>query len=335
MRSLVTGAAGFIGSHVVRALLAAGDEVRALVRDSEPPPSLRLLPVDVVRGDVRDPVAVAAAVRGCDRVFHVAARYALWAPRSDEMRDINVGGTRTVLAASQAAGVSVVVHTSSVAALAVPHRGEVADEATPVDARRIVGAYKRSKYEAEAVTEEFVRAGLRVVIVNPSFPVGPGDAKPTPTGQVLVDFLCGRMPAYVDTGMNVVSVRDVAQGHVLAAEKGRTGERYILGGVNLTMREFLEILARVSGRTAPRLRLPIAPLMVAAAWNEGASRLRGSTPRLTLDTVRMARHLMFYNPAKAVRELGLPQTPIEDVLREAVEWYRDHGYAPGRATSPV
>ncbi|MCX6099566.1 MAG: NAD-dependent epimerase/dehydratase family protein, partial [Candidatus Bipolaricaulota bacterium] len=252
MRSLVTGATGFIGSHVTQALLDRGDEVRALVRTGADLRNLHDLQVETVVGDVRDAASLERAVRGCQRVFHVAALYSFWVPDPALLDAVNVVGTRNVFAAAERAGIETVVYTSSVAALGVPRRGEIVTEETPVDPARIVGAYKRSKYVAEQVAAEFARRGPRVVIVNPSFPVGPGDVKPTPTGRVVVDFLNGRMPAYVDTGMNVVSVRDVAVGHVLAAEEGRSGERYILGGENLALKEFLSRLSEVSGRSAPR-----------------------------------------------------------------------------------
>jgi dihydroflavonol-4-reductase len=225
--------------------------------------------------------------------------------------------------------VETVVCTSSVAALGVPSAGGVADEDTPAIQADIVGAYKQSKYRAEQVALEAAARGQRVVVVHPSFPVGPGDVKPTPTGRVIVDFLNGRMPAYVDTGMNVVDVRDVAAGHLLAAERGRVGGRYILGGENVTLREFLARLAAVSGRRAPRLRLPYAPVFALAGLNEALSRVTGREPRMTRDTLRMSRHAMFYSPARAVRELGLPQTPIEAALRDAAAWFTANGYVRG------
>ncbi len=328
MRSLVTGATGFIGSNVVRALMERGDEVRALIRAGADRRNLEGLPVEIAVGDVRDARSVDRAVAGCRRVFHVAALYSFWAPEP-LLEETNVGGTRNVLAAADRAGVETVVHTSSVAALGTAADGAVADETTPVDAGRIIGAYKRSKYRAEQAALEAAGRGQRVVVVNPSFPVGPGDVKPTPTGRVVVDFLNGRMPAYVDTGMNVVDVRDVAVGHALAAEKGRSGERYILGGENLTMREFLTQLAAVSGRRAPRIRLPYAPIVALAGVNEWVCRIGGREPRLTRDTVRMSRHAMFYSPAKAIRELGLPQTPVPTALADAAVWFAANGYVRG------
>jgi dihydroflavonol-4-reductase len=332
MRSLVTGATGFIGAHIARELLDRGDEVRALARTGANLGNLRGLHVETAIGDVRDARSLERALRGCRRVFHAAAVYSFWVPDPVFLDAVNVGGTRNVLTAAERAGIETVVYTSSVAALGVPRRGEIVTEDTPVDPSQIVGAYKRSKYAAEQLAAEFASRGLRVVIVNPSFPVGPGDIKPTPTGRVIVDFLNGRMPAYVDTGMNVVSVRDVAVGHVLAAEKGRSGERYILGGENLTMKDFLSRLAEVSGRSAPRVRLPYAPVAALAGANEWLCRVMGREPRLTRDTVRMSRHTMFYSPAKAIRELGLPQTPVGEALASAVAWFVANGYA--RPTRP-
>ncbi len=335
MRSLVTGGNGFIGSHVVRALVERGDDVRVLARPRADLRNLRGLPIEVAEGDVRDSDSLARAMSGCARVFHVAALYSFWAPR-ELVEATNVGGTRSVLAAAARAGVDTVVHTSSVAALGLPGVGEVVDETSPVDRRLIVGAYKESKLRSEELAVDAARGGQRVVIVNPSFPVGPGDLKPTPTGRVIVDFLNGRMPAYVETGMNVVDVRDVAEGHVLAAERGRSGERYVLGGVNLTMREFLTRLAAVSGCRAPRLRVPHGVVAALARPSELAARLTGKEPRLTRDTVRMSRYRMFYSPARAIRELGLPQTALEVALADAVAWFRANGYAraASRRTSP-
>ena len=339
MRSLVTGATGFIGSNVARALIERGDDVRVIVRADADRRNLVGLPVEIAVGDVRDARSLDRAVPGCRRVFHVAALYSFWAPEP-LLVEINVEGTRNVLAAAERARVETIVHTSSVAALGTLPDGAAADETTPVDSGHIIGAYKRSKYHAEQVALEAAGRGQRVVVVNPSFPVGPGDVKPTPTGRVVVDFLNGRMPAYVDTGMNVVDVRDVAAGHALAAEKGCSGERYILGGENLTMREFLEQLAAASGRRAPRVRVPYAPIAALAGVNEWLCRVGGREPRLTRDTVRMSRHAMFYSPAKAIRDLGLPQTAVSTALADAVAWFIANGYVRGshgstpRRTSP-
>jgi len=321
MKVLVTGGTGFIGSSIVRALLLAGHDVRALVREGADTRNLAGLDIERVTGDITDPESLTAAIRGCTHVFHAAALYSFWVTQPGLIERVNVGGTRNVLQAALDAGVERVVYTSSVAALAVPSRDRPVDEATPVDPSAIIGAYKRSKYAAEQVALEYAAKGLPVVIVNPSFPVGPRDIKPTPTGQTILDFINHRLPAYVDTGMNVVDVEDVAQGHLLAAEKGKIGERYILGGRNMSMREFLGILEKITGIPAPRVRLPYAPLLALSYVNATWCRMTKSTPRMTPDTIRMSRHYMYYDPSKAINELGMPQTPPEVALKKAVDWF--------------
>jgi len=321
MKVLVTGGTGFIGSSIVRALLLAGHDVRALVREGADTRNLAGLDIERVTGDITDPESLTAAIRGCTHVFHAAALYSFWVTQPGLIERVNVGGTRNVLQAALDAGVERVVYTSSVAALAVPSRDRPVDEATPVDPSAIIGAYKRSKYAAEQVALEYAAKGLPVVIVNPSFPVGPRDIKPTPTGQTILDFINHRLPAYVDTGMNVVDVEDVAQGHLLAAEKGKIGERYILGGRNMSMREFLGILEKITGIPAPRMRLPYAPLLALSYVNATWCRMTKSTPRMTPDTIRMSRHYMYYDPSKAIDELGMPQTPPEVALKKAVDWF--------------
>lgn len=321
MKVLVTGGTGFIGSSIVRALLLAGHDVRALVREGADTRNLAGLDIERVTGDITDPESLTAAIRGCTHVFHAAALYSFWVTQPGLIERVNVGGTRNVLQAALDAGVERVVYTSSVAALAVPSRDRPVDEATPVDPSAIIGAYKRSKYAAEQVALEYAAKGLPVVIVNPSFPVGPRDIKPTPTGQTILDFINHRLPAYVDTGMNVVDVEDVAQGHLLAAEKGKIGERYILGGKNMSMREFLGILEKITGIPAPRMRLPYAPLLALSYVNATWCRMTKSTPRMTPDTIRMSRHYMYYDPSKAIDELGMPQTPPEVALKKAVDWF--------------
>ncbi len=321
MKVLVTGGTGFIGSSIVRALLLAGHDVRALVREGADTRNLAGLDIERVTGDITDPESLTAAIRGCTHVFHAAALYSFWVTQPGLIERVNVGGTRNVLQAALDAGVERVVYTSSVAALAVPSRDRPVDEATPVDPSAIIGAYKRSKYAAEQVALEYAAKGLRVVIVNPSFPVGPRDIKPTPTGQTILDFINHRLPAYVDTGMNVVDVEDVAQGHLLAAEKGKIGERYILGGRNMSMREFLGVLEKITGIPAPRVRLPYAPLLALSYVNAAWCRMTKNTPRMTPDTIRMSRHYMYYDPSKAINELGMPQTPPEVALKKAVDWF--------------
>ncbi len=325
MKVLVTGASGFVGSHLTDALLARGDEVRCLVRRS----SRRLLdgrPVEIAEGDLTDRDAVMRAAEGCGWVFHCAADYRLWVPDPEAMRASNVDGTRNVLEAAARAGASRVVYTSTVGALGLRSDGSPADEATPVGLADMIGPYKRTKFLAEREAEAWAARGLPVVIVNPSTPVGDRDVKPTATGRMIVDFLEGRIPAYVDTGLNLVDVVDVARGHVAAAERGRVGEKYILGHRNLTLLEILEILSAITGRPAPRVRLPHWIPMAVAAVDTGIARMTGRPPRFELDAVRLARKKMFFDPAKAVRELGLPQTPVEEPLRRAVRWFRENGY---------
>ncbi len=324
MRALVTGGTGFIGSSIVRALLGEGYEVRALVRSGSHTANIDGLDVERVTGDITDYSSLKRAMRGCTQVFHAAALYSFWVTTPGLIEHVNVDGTRNVLQAALESGAKRVVYTSSVAALAVPQRGIPVDESTPVDPRQIIGAYKKSKYAAEQVVLEYAKKRLPVVIVNPSFPVGPRDIKPTPTGQTILDFLNHRLPAYVDTGINVVDVEDVARGHLLAAEKGRTGERYILGGTNMPMKEFLGILEAITGISAPRVQLPYAPLLALSYLNAGWCRMTKTTPRMTPDTIRMSRHYMYYDPSKAINELGMPQTPPEVALKKAVEWFTEH-----------
>jgi dihydroflavonol-4-reductase len=323
---LVTGGTGFVGSHVVRALLARGRSVRCLVRPQSRRDNLEGLPVEIVTGDLTDATSLASALSGVDTLYHVAADYRLWAWDPRELYRANVGGTENILSAAAAAGVSKVVYTSSVAALGLNDDGSAGDETTPVLRARIIGHYKKSKYDAERVAEVWAKRGLPVVIVNPSTPIGERDIKPTPTGQLIVDFLNGRLPAYVDTGLNLVDVRDVAAGHLAAAERGRIGERYILGNRNMTLKEILDVIAGITGHTAPRMRLPHWVPLSAAAVAEGVARVTGKPPRVSLESVRMSTHLMFFDAGKAVRELGLPQTPVEEPLARAVAWFRDKGY---------
>jgi dihydroflavonol-4-reductase len=321
--AFVTGAAGFVGANLVRALLARGWRVRALVRGEAP--SIAGLDVELVRGDLFTP-DLADAMRGSDALFHLAAAYSLWRRDRAELTRTNVEGTRAVLAAAREAGVPRTVHTSSVAAIGVRADGVPADETYQSPPERLIGAYKRSKYFAEAEARAAFAAGQDVVIVNPATPVGPWDAKPTPTGATIVRFLNRRMPAYVETGLNVIDVRDVAEGHVLAYERGVAGERYILGHENLSLRALLNRLAAVSGLPAPRLRLPHAVPLAYAAFGELVLARLGVPPDVSLESVLMARQRMFYDAQKAVRELGLPQSSVTTALSDAVTWFRDHGY---------
>jgi dihydroflavonol-4-reductase len=325
--TLVTGGSGFVGRAVVLELLAAGREVRVLARNPDHP-ALAKLPVEAVRGDLLDPASLAAALRGCDRLFHVAADYRLWVPDPEEMYAVNVQGTEDLLATAAEAGVSRVVYTSTVGALGNPGDGAPGTEETPVTLADMVGHYKRSKFLAEQAVLEYARQGLDVVLVHPSAPVGPWDSRPTPTGQMIVDFLQGRMPAYLETGLNLIHVRDVARGHLLAEDKGRVGEKYILGNQNLSLSEIFQLLAEITGIPAPRVRLPYWPILALAYANEfWASYLTKKPPRMPLAGVKMAKKFMYFDSSKAVRQLGLPQTPVRQALKDAVDWFREHGYA--------
>jgi dihydroflavonol-4-reductase len=323
--ALVTGATGFVGANVVRELLARGQTVRALVRQSSDRRAIDGLPLDVHEGDLLDPESLTRAVTGVRHVYHVAADYRLWAPDPAQLFRVNVDGTRSLLRACAAAAVERVIYTSTVGALGIPADGSPGTETTPVTLADMVGPYKASKFLAEQTALEWAGRGLPVVIVNPSTPVGPWDVKPTPTGRIIVDFLQGRMFGTLDTGLNIVHVRDVALGHLLAAERGRIGEKYILGHRNLSLSELFTLLARLSGRPAPRLRVPYPVAWSVAAVMEARARLTGREPRVSLSAVRMARKRMYFSPAKAVRELGLPQTPVEQALRDAIEWFAGFG----------
>jgi dihydroflavonol-4-reductase len=325
---LVTGATGFVGSAVARALAARGTRLRFLVRRGSDRRNLRGLAGEVAEGDLTDPASLARAVGGCRQVFHVAADYRLWVPDRAAMLRTNVEGTRTLMRAAKAAGVERVVHTSSVAALGLNADGTPADEKTPVDPDALIGTYKRSKYLAEQAVREEARAGLPVVIVNPAAPVGPGDIKPTPTGRMILDAARGRIPAYVNTGLNVVHVEDVAAGHILAAERGRIGESYVLGGENLLLGDLLALIAEVAGRRAPRLSLPITPLVPLALAAEGIARLTGRAPALTRETLAMARKKMFFSSAKAEAELGYRARPARQAITDALAWFRAEGMLP-------
>jgi dihydroflavonol-4-reductase len=327
MTSLVTGANGFVGSHVARMLVERGEQVRILVR---PQSSLRVLdglPAEKVYGDLRDPKSLERAVGGVDRIYHVAADYRLGASNPQEIYDANVAGTRNLLEAARLASVRRIVVTSSVATIAVDRGPALPNEATESRIEEMIGDYKRSKFMAEKEALRAARNGMPVVVVNPTTPVGPGDWKPTPTGRIIVDFLNGRMPAYVETGLNWVPVEDVARGHWIAAECGRVGERYILGGRNMLLKEVLDILARISGRPSPRLRLPHAVAMAAGYADHALSRILNRNPRIPLEGVRMARHKMFVACSKASDELGFNAGSVEAALERAVAWYGQNGYA--------
>jgi len=324
---LVTGASGFVGSAVARALCARGAKVRVLVRPTSPRTNLQGLDVQIAGGDMRDSGAMAQALQGCRFLFHVAADYRLWARDPEEIVRNNLAGVAAVMQAAQAADVERIVYTSSVATLRIPEHGGAGDETAPLDEGEAIGAYKRSKVAAERQVERYVaEAGLPAVIVSPSTPIGPRDVKPTPTGRIVVEAARGRMPAYVDTGLNLVHVDDVAEGHLLALEAGRIGERYVLGGQDAPLSEMLAQIAAITGRAAPRLKLPIRPLYPLAEIAELAGRITGREPFLTKDSLRMASHRMYFSSAKAERELGYVARPYVQALEAAVAWFRAHGY---------
>jgi len=324
--NLVTGATGFVGSAVARALLRGGHRVRVLVRPNSDRRNLAGLSVEIAEGSMEDPPSLVRAVAGCRYVYHVAADYRIWVPDPAPMFRANVVGTRDLLMAALEAGAERVVYTSSVATLGLVSGGS-ANEKTPSRGEDMIGPYKRSKFEAEEVARELaVARGLPVVIVNPSTPVGPGDIKPTPTGRLILEAARGQMPAFVDTGLNIVHVDDVATGHLAAAEKGRVGERYILGGENLSLAEILAEVSQVVGRRAPRLRIPHSVLLPIAFGAECAARITGREPFVTLDGVRMSRKKMYFTSDKASRELGYAPQPARQAIADAVAWFRANGY---------
>ena len=323
---LVTGATGFVGAAVARALLKAGHRVRVLARPQSDRRNLAGMAVEVFEGSLEDAPSLAAAVAGCRHLFHVAADYRLWVPDPAAMFRVNVEGTRQLMLAARAAGVERVVSTSSVATLGIVPGG-VADEETPSRAEDMIGPYKRSKFEAEAEVQRLIEEhGLPAVIVNPSTPIGPGDVKPTPTGRLIVEAARGRMPGYVDTGLNVVHVDDVALGHLLAAQHGEIGRRYILGGENMSLAEILAEVARVSGRRAPTLKIPYGVVLPIAAGAEALGRLTGREPFATVDGVRMSQKKMFFSSDRAIRELGYAPRPARQAIADAVAWFRANGY---------
>ena len=323
---LVTGGTGFVGSHVVRRLCKEGFSVRVLARRTSPLHLLDSLPVEIAIGDLLDADSLRKAVAGCEAVFHVAADYRLWASDPREIYRNNVDGTGQVLAASRAAGVGRFVHTSTVGTIGFHADGTPATEADFPDRAALVGAYKTSKFQAEQVALRYAGEGFPVVVVNPSAPVGEGDRKPTDTGKIIVDFVNRKMPAYLDTGLNVVDVRDVAEGHLLAFRHGRPGERYILGGRNMDFKEILDALARITGIPSPRLRMPYRVAWCAGVVNGVVARITGRRPMVPLDAVRIARHKMFVSSEKAEHDLGYRFGPVETALERAVRWFHEHGY---------
>lgn len=325
---MITGATGFVGSAVLRQLIKSGHSVRALVRPGSDRRNLAGLSIEICTGDLTDRPSLDRALAGCSTLFHVAADYRLWVINPREIYEANVTGTRNIMLAAADAGVTRIVYTSSVATLGFNPDGSPADEDTPVSLANMIGHYKRSKFLAEAEVKRLAeKEGLPVIIVNPSTPVGPRDIKPTPTGRIIVDAASGRMPAYVDTGLNLVHVDDVAAGHLLALERGKVGERYVLGAVNMTLKEILTQLAAITGRRPPKIRLPhnlVLPFAyISEAW---ARTIGGKEPRVTLVGVRLAKKRMFFSTEKARRVLGFHPRPVEEALRDAVNWFREHGY---------
>lgn len=328
MLAFVTGATGFVGSHVARVLSERGADLRLLIRSGSNLRNIQNLNADRVVGDLRDPASIEKAMFGCDVVFHVAADYRLWVRDPQEMYRANVEGTRALLEAARKNKVRRVVYTSSVATMGFTSNGRPADEDFPVSLNNMIGHYKRSKFMAEEVALEAGRSGLDVVVVNPTTPVGEQDIKPTPTGRIVVDFLKKKFPAYVDTGLNLVDVRECARGHVSAFEQGRTGERYILGGENLTLKQILDKLAAITGLSSPSIKLPYIVALATGVIDEVVTgRILGREPRATIDAVRMGRKKMFVSCAKAERELGWKVLTVDDALRRAVEWFQANGYA--------
>lgn len=332
MKALVTGATGFIGYHVARYLIEKGTVVSALVREGSDAKPLESIGAEIVRGDVLEYESVYRALDGCEQLYHLAADYRLWVREPSAMYQVNVKGTKNMMEAALRQGVGKVVYTSTVGALAASSNRVPSNEETPCGIGDMVGHYKRSKFMAEQEVEGFAQRGLPVVIVNPSTPIGGMDRKPTPTGKMIVDFLNGLMPAYLDTGLNFVDVEDVAAGHWLAARHGVDGQRYILGNKNLTLRDFFECLGRISGRRPPSLRLPYLPVLLAAYCDDALSRVvPGRRPVIPLTGVKMAKKYMYFDSSKAVAELGLPQSPVEGAIEKAVAWFRDNGHVKGRS----
>jgi dihydroflavonol-4-reductase len=329
MKLFLTGATGFVGSHVARAAAAQGATLRLLVRTSSNLSGLEGLDADLVTGDLARPQELASAVSGCDAVLHVAADYRLWVRDPDAMYAANVGGTAELLRLAREAGVPRFVYTSSVATMGFRRDGTVANEESPVSVAAMVGHYKRSKFLAEQEAMKAAELGQRVMILNPTTPIGTGDSKPTPTGRIVVDFLNRKFPAYVDTGLNLVDVDEIARVHLAALTVGRPGERYILGGENLTLKQILDRMAAITGLPSPSMRVPHSVAMAFAFFDQNINgRLRGREPRATVEAVRMGKKKMFASSAKAEAELGFRVLPVDHALRSAIEWFRAHGYAP-------
>jgi dihydroflavonol-4-reductase len=329
LRVFITGATGFVGSHVAQELSRRGADLRILIRPTSKLENLAGLPAETVLGDLLQVDALRNAVSGCDAVMHVAADYRLWVTDPETMHATNVTGTRELLRIAREEGVARVVYTSSVATMGFFSDGRLADEATPVSLAAMIGHYKRSKYLAEQEAITAARDGQQVIILNPTTPIGSGDIKPTPTGRIVVDFLNRRFPAYMDTGLNLVDVNEVARTHANALEAGQSGERYILGGENLTLKQLLDKMSAITGLPSPTMRVPHSVAMMFALWDQTfTGKLRGREPRATVEAVRMGKKKMFVSSAKAERELGFRVVPVYAALRSAIDWFRAHGYAP-------
>jgi dihydroflavonol-4-reductase len=329
LKVFLTGATGFVGSHVAQELARRGATLRLLVRPTSKLENLSGLPAETVTGDLLKPETLRTAIQGCDAVMHVAADYRLWVTDPKIMHATNVTGTRDLFRVAREEGVPRVVYTSSVATMGFFSNGNIADEETPVSLENMIGFYKRSKFEAEQEAIAAARAGQKVIILNPTTPIGSNDIKPTPTGRIVVDFLNRKFPAYMDTGLNLVDVTEVAKTHADALERGRPGERYILGGENLTLKQLLDKMSAITGLPSPTMRVPHSVAMAFAVWDQTITgRLRGREPRATVEAVRMGKKKMFVSSAKAERELGFRVVPVYSALRAAIDWFRAHGYAP-------
>jgi dihydroflavonol-4-reductase len=334
MTTLVTGASGFLGSHITRQLVARGDSVRVLLRASSNNRAIADLPLEYVTGDLRDSASLSRALSGVTRVFHVAADYRLWARRKREIYDSNVGGTKNLLEAAKRADVSQFVYTSTVATIAVD-RPQHPDEFTDAKLEEMVGHYKRSKWQAEREVLDAAKLGFPAIVAMPTTPVGPWDWKPTPTGKIILDFLNGKMPGYVETGLNFVGVEECAAGHLLVSEKGKVGERYLLGAENLTLKEVLDLLARITSLPAPKLKIPHGLALGVAYANTAFSRLLGREPGIPVEGVKIARHMMFVNATRAQRELGFKPGSVAAALERSIRWYVDNGYVSARRAKKI
>ena len=329
MKVFLTGSTGFVGSHVARAYAAQSADLRLLTRKTSSLAAIESLPAEIVVGDLSQPESLRSAIRGCDALVHVAADYRLWVRDPQQMYAANVDGTRELLRIAREEGVAKVVYTSSVATMGFKTDGTIVDEETPVALADMIGHYKRSKFLGEQEAIQAAKAGQHVMILNPTTPIGPGDAKPTPTGRIIVDFLNKKFPAYVDTGLNLVDVDEVARMHVAALDRGTPGERYILGGENLTLKQILDRMSAITGLPSPKMKVPHSVAMAFAFFDETIKgKLRGKEPRATVEAVRMGKKMMFAASAKAERELGFEVLPVYPALRAAIDWFIAHGYAP-------